>query len=60
MKKCTKCGELHPADDHCPLCGKMAGVSESITNIPRFDFKTAREKLREETKEGWKEDLEQD
>lgn len=56
MKKCRKCNEPLPADDPCPLCGEMPGVSETITDLPKTDFKAARKKLREEIREGLEED----
>jgi hypothetical protein len=57
MHKCKKCGaEKKLPEDPCPMCGELPGAAESITDIPRTDFKAARKKLREEIQEGIEDD----
>lgn len=56
MRKCKKCGTEAPLDDPCPACGEMPGAAETITDIPRTDFKAARKKLKEEISQGIEED----
>jgi rRNA maturation protein Nop10 len=56
MRKCKKCGTEVLPEDPCPTCGEMPGAAETITDIPRTDFKAARKKLREEMAEGIEED----
>ena len=61
MAKCKKCGAEHLHNEHlhndpCPACGEMPGASETISDLPRIDFKAARKKLKEEIAEGIEED----
>ena len=56
MAKCKKCGAEHVPNDPCPALGELPGASETISDLPRFDFKEARKKLKEEIAEGIEED----